>query len=222
MTCRRNSSPRGPWRERGASRLLCLEGPSGRREDRLFAALPDLLRPGDLLVFNDTRVMRARLFGRKESGGRLEILVERLLGPDQVLAHVRASKSPKPGRLLRLESGHALECLGREGELFHLRALDADFPALMERHGHMPAAPLHPRPDEVADAERYQTLYARRLGAVAAPTAGLHFDAAMLDRLASPGCRLRPTSPCTSAPAPSSRCGWRTWTSTACTRNGWR
>ena len=176
-----------PLARRGASRLLCLDGPSGRLEDRLFAALPDLLRPGDLLVFNDTRVMRARLFGRKESGGRLEILVERLLGPDQVLAHVRASKSPKPGARLRLESGHVLECLGREGELFHLRALDADFPALMERHGHMPLPPYIQRPDEVADLERYQTLYARRLGAVAAPTAGLHFDEEMLTRLAAQG-----------------------------------
>ena len=180
-----------PLARRGASRLLCLDGPSGRLEDRLFAALPDLLRPGDLLVFNDTRVMRARLFGRKESGGRLEILVERLLGPDQVLAHVRASKSPKPGGRLRLESGDALECLGREGELFRLRALDADFPALMERHGHMPLPPYIQRPDEVADLERYQTVYARRLGAVAAPTAGLHFDAEMLAAAGGPGGRLR-------------------------------
>ena len=176
-----------PLERRGASQLLCLDGPSGQVDDRLFAALPDLLRPGDLLVFNDTRVMRARLFGRKESGGRLEILVERLLGPDQVMAHVRASKSPKPGGRLWLDSGDALECLGREGELFHLRALDADFPGLMERHGHMPLPPYIQRPDEVADLERYQTLYARRLGAVAAPTAGLHFDAEMLARLAAQG-----------------------------------
>ncbi len=176
-----------PLERRGASRLLCLDGPSGRVEDRLFADLPDLLRPGDLLVFNDTRVMRARLFGRKESGGRIEILVERLLGPDQALAHVGSSKPPRTGGRLRLESGEVLECLGREGDLFHLRTLDSDFPELMERHGHMPLPPYIQRPDEAADLERYQTLYARRLGAVAAPTAGLHFDADMLARLAALG-----------------------------------
>jgi len=172
-----------PLASRGASRLLCLEGATGRVEDRRFADLPDLLRPGDLLVFNDTRVMRARLFGRKESGGRVELLVERLLGADQALAHLRSSKSPKTGGRLVLESGARLECLGREGDLFHLLALDLDFPTLMERYGHIPLPPYIQRPDEAEDLERYQTLYARRLGAVAAPTAGLHFDAAMLERL---------------------------------------
>jgi len=176
-----------PLARRGASRLLCLDGPTGQVSDRHFTDLPDLLRPGDLLVFNDTRVMRARLFGRKETGGRVEILVERLLGPDQVLAHVRSSKSPKAGGRLWLDSGEVLECLGREEELFRLRAPDGDFPALMERRGHMPLPPYIQRPDEAEDRERYQTLYARRLGAVAAPTAGLHFDAEMLARLAGLG-----------------------------------
>ena len=176
-----------PLPHRGASRLLCLNGPTGEVVDRRFADLPDLLRPGDLLVFNDTRVMRARLFGRKETGGQVEILVERLLGPDEVLAQVRASKSPKPDGRLVLASGEILECLGREGEFFRLRTRDGDFPGLMERHGHMPLPPYIQRPDEAADQERYQTVYSRRLGAVAAPTAGLHFDADMLARLAELG-----------------------------------
>ena len=176
-----------PLARRGASRLLCLDGPTGAVSDRHFADLPALLRPGDLLVFNDTRVMRARLFGHKASGGRVEILVERLLGPDRVLAQVRASKSPKPGGRLLLESGAALECLGREGEFFQLRALDSDFPTLMERHGHIPLPPYIQRPDEETDLERYQTVYSRRPGAVAAPTAGLHFDADMLQRLGDLG-----------------------------------
>ena len=176
-----------PLARRGASRLLCLDGPTGAVSDRHFADLPALLRPGDLLVFNDTRVMRARLFGHKASGGRVEILVERLLGPDRVLAQVRASKSPKPGGRLLLESGAALECLGREGEFFQLRALDSDFPTLMERHGHIPLPPYIQRPDEETDLERYQTVYSRRPGAVAAPTAGLHFDVDMLQRLADLG-----------------------------------
>ena len=176
-----------PLARRGASRLLCLDGPTGAVTDRHFADLPTLLRPGDLLVFNDTRVMRARLFGHKASGGRVEILVERLLGPDRVLAQVRASKSPKAGGRLVLESGAALECLGREGEFFELRALDGDFPTLMERHGHMPLPPYIQRPDEDTDLERYQTVYSRRPGAVAAPTAGLHFDADMLQRLVDLG-----------------------------------
>lgn len=183
---------------RGASRLLCLDGLSGKVTDRHFAALPTLLRAGDLLIFNDTRVMRARLFGRKETGGRVEILVERLLAADEVLAHVRASKSPQAGRRLLLETGTGegaeaeaagatLECLGREGEFFRLRALEGDFPTLMERQGHIPLPPYIQRPDEETDLERYQTVYSRHPGAVAAPTAGLHFDADMLQRLADLG-----------------------------------
>jgi len=176
-----------PLARRGASRMLCLDGLGSQVSDRHFTDLPDLLSPGDLLVFNDTRVMRARLFGRKETGGRVEILVERLLGPDLVLAHVRSSNPPKAASRLWLDSGEALECLGREGDLFRLRDQDGDFPALMERRGHIPLPPYIQRPDEAADQERYQTLYARRLGAVAAPTAGLHFDAEMLARLADMG-----------------------------------
>jgi len=176
-----------PLEQRSASRLLCLDGPSGGLQDLHFVNLPGLLRPGDLLVFNDTRVMRARLFARKETGGRLEILVERLIGQRDVLAHVRSSKSPKPGGRILLEGGETLECIGRDGELFRLHALDGDFPRLMARYGHMPLPPYIQRPDDRADLERYQTVYARREGAVAAPTAGLHFDQAMLGRLEAMG-----------------------------------
>ena len=179
-----------PLAERGASRLLCLDGPSGALRDRRFADLPGLLRPGDLLVFNDTRVLRARLFARKETGGRVEILVERLLSPREALAHVRASKPLRAGGRIRVEDGAVLECLDRQEALFRLRALDQDFPTLLARHGHLPLPPYIQRPDTSDDLERYQTVYARREGAVAAPTAGLHFDRAMLTRLEALGIGL--------------------------------
>jgi S-adenosylmethionine:tRNA ribosyltransferase-isomerase len=176
-----------PLPRRGDSRLLALDGPTGAVRDLAFADLPDLLSPGDLLVFNNTRVMRARLFGRKASGGRVEILVERILASDQALAQVRASKSPKAGGRILLAGGEVLEVLGREGAMFRLSAVGAVFADLMERHGHVPLPPYIQRPDEAADLDRYQTVFARREGAVAAPTAGLHFDGAMLDRLAGLG-----------------------------------
>ena len=176
-----------PLPERGDSRLLALEATDPAPRDLLFADLPGLLRPGDLLVFNNTRVMRARLFGHKETGGRVEVLIERLLGPDLALAQVRASKSPKPGTRIRLDGGGALEALARDGDLFELRALDEPFPNLMETQGHLPLPPYIERPDDAADAERYQTVYGTQVGAVAAPTAGLHFDRDMLGRLADLG-----------------------------------
>ena len=176
-----------PLPGRGDSRLLALDGSNGALRDWHFADLPALLRPGDLLVFNNTRVMRARLFGQKVSGGRVEILVERVLAQDQALAQIRASKSPKPGARILLGGGETLEVLGREGDLYLLRALDAGFADLMQRHGHVPLPPYIARPDEAADLERYQTVFASREGAVAAPTAGLHFDGAMLTRLADLG-----------------------------------
>ena len=178
-----------PLRERGASRLLALNGTEGAREDLRFSDLPRLLRPGDLLVFNNTRVMRARLFGEKDSGGRVEILVERVLDPTTVLAQVRASKAPKTGRLIHLDAGARIEVLGRDDDLFRLRALDETFPDLMAAQGHLPLPPYIQRADDGDDAERYQTVYARHEGAVAAPTAGLHFDREMLGRLAALGIR---------------------------------
>jgi S-adenosylmethionine:tRNA ribosyltransferase-isomerase len=176
-----------PLPQRGDSRLLALDGGSGALRDLAFADLPDLLQTGDLLVFNNTRVMRARLHGRKESGGRIEILVERLLTADLALAQVRASKAPKPGVRILLPGGEVLEVRGRDGDMWRLRSLAAGFSDLMHRHGHVPLPPYIRRPDELADQERYQTVFARREGAVAAPTAGLHFDAVMLARLADLG-----------------------------------
>lgn len=172
-----------PLPERSASRLLCLDGPTGTVADRTFPDLPRLLSQGDLLVFNDTRVMRARLFGRKVSGGRVEVLIERLIDEGKALAQVRASKALKPGTFVLLDDNERLQVLGREGDLFRLACADATFAELMERHGHVPLPPYIRRPDEAADLERYQTVYGHREGAVAAPTAGLHFDQPMLARL---------------------------------------
>ena len=184
-----------PAEQRRASRLLCLDGASGELADRQFVDLPALLNPGDLLVLNDTRVIPARLSGQKETGGRVEVLVERLLNGHELLAHVRASKSPKPGTVLILSPTVRAIMLGREGELFHLRITDDSNPgrpllAILEELGHMPLPPYIQRADESADRERYQTVFAERPGAVAAPTAGLHFDQAMLDQLVGQGIEI--------------------------------
>jgi S-adenosylmethionine:tRNA ribosyltransferase-isomerase len=176
-----------PPARRGDSRLLCLDGPTGEAADRRFSDLPDLLEPGDLLVFNDTRVMAARLLGRKATGGRAEVLVERVLAPDRALAHVRASKAPRPGSRIEIGDSAVLEVAGRREDLFELVSEGPGFFELMERAGHMPLPPYIRRSDAGIDAERYQTVYARRPGAVAAPTAGLHFDEPMLRRLAERG-----------------------------------
>jgi S-adenosylmethionine:tRNA ribosyltransferase-isomerase len=175
-----------PAERRGDSRLLCLDGPSGELRDRMFQDLPELLQPGDLLVFNNTRVMAARLYGHKASGGRVELLIERLLGEREALAHVRASKSPQIGGELRVE-GERLTVLDRDDGLFRLALEEGSFLALMAQHGHMPLPPYIRRADSAEDESRYQTVYAQTPGAVAAPTAGLHFDQAMLDRLAAMG-----------------------------------
>ena len=175
-----------PLAERTASRLLVLQ--DGLVADRLFTDLVEYLQPGDLLVMNNTRVIPARLFGQKDTGGKVEVLVERVVDAHRVLAHVRASKSPKPGSLLQLEGKIRAEVTGREGELFCLRfAGEQPVVDLLERHGHMPLPPYIERADAAADRERYQTVFAERQGAVAAPTAGLHFDQAMLDALAEKG-----------------------------------
>lgn len=176
-----------PLAERTASRLLVLDGASGEHRDRMFGDLPTLLDPKDLLVFNDTRVLPARLFARKETGGQAEILVERLVAPRRVTAQVRASKSPRPGTQLLLADGARLTVVGREDDFFVLESASADFADLMSRHGHTPLPPYIDRPDDAVDRERYQTVYGRRDGAVAAPTAGLHFDAVMLGRLQAMG-----------------------------------
>ncbi|ROZ85534.1 tRNA preQ1(34) S-adenosylmethionine ribosyltransferase-isomerase QueA [Pseudomonas neustonica] len=177
---------RHPLAERRASRLLCLDGPSGALSDRHFADLLDYLRPGDLMVFNNTRVIPARLFGRKETGGQLEVLVERVLDEYRVLAHIRSSKSPKPGSRILLDGEGVAEMVARHDALFELRFAEPVLP-LLDRIGHMPLPPYIDRPDEEADRERYQTVYAKRQGAVAAPTAGLHFDQALLQAIADKG-----------------------------------
>ncbi len=180
---------RYPMPERTASRLLIMDGNTGELDHQTFKALPTLLQAGDLLVFNNTRVIAARLFGRKATGGKIEILIERVLGTHEALAHVRASKSPKAGALLLLEDEQTqLQVLGRQADLFHLRAPgDEPLLAILERLGHIPLPPYIDRQDQASDRERYQTVYAQKPGAVAAPTAGLHFDQAMLDTLAAMG-----------------------------------
>ncbi|MGP3790814.1 tRNA preQ1(34) S-adenosylmethionine ribosyltransferase-isomerase QueA [Pseudomonas sp. B392_1p] len=177
---------RHPLAERRASRLLVVDGASGAIAHRSFVDLLDYLRAGDLLVFNNTRVIPARLFGQKATGGKLEILIERVLDTRRVLAHVRSSKSPKPGSRILIEGGGEAEMLARHDALFELRFTEDVLP-LLERVGHMPLPPYIDRPDEEADRERYQTVYAERAGAVAAPTAGLHFDEALLAAIGDKG-----------------------------------
>ncbi len=178
-----------PAAERSASRLLDGRGPSPT--DRVFRDLPDLLQAGDLLVFNNTRVIKARLYGHKATGGAVEALVERVLPGNEVWAHLRASKSPKPGSKLRLAEAFNAEVLGRccpDDGMFHLR-FEADPLVLLERHGHVPLPPYITHADDADDVRRYQTVFASQPGAVAAPTAALHFDEAVLARLAAKGIR---------------------------------
>lgn len=175
-----------PPEHRGESRLLDLSG--GTPQDRTFAALVEQLNPNDLLIFNDTQVIPARLFGRKESGGKVELLVERITGSHQVLAHIRASKAPKPGTQLLLEDAVEVEVIGRQEALFEVR-FDASRPVIewLEQYGRMPLPPYIEREAGEEDSERYQTIYARHKGAVAAPTAGLHFTDALLQQLKEKG-----------------------------------
>jgi S-adenosylmethionine:tRNA ribosyltransferase-isomerase len=175
-----------PLAARSASRMLVLDGRTGERADHMFDELPQLLKPNDLLVFNDTRVLPARVLGRKPTGGRVELLLERVLGPRKALVHLRASHKPHLGGEIELP-GRARARVGpRSGELIEIE-LDRDLVPYLEQHGQTPLPPYIARPPDAADRERYQTVFARELGAVAAPTAGLHFDAAMLDRLAARG-----------------------------------
>lgn len=175
-----------PLRERTASRLLHLQK-GGGVQDRVFTDLTSLLRPGDLLVFNDTRVIPARLHGHKQSGGKIEILIERITNDCEAIAQVRASKSPKEGSALLLADGTELLVAGREKEFFQLQSKGESIHSILGRLGHMPLPPYIHREDNAMDAERYQTVYAEHAGAVAAPTAGLHFDNELLGKLAAAG-----------------------------------
>ncbi|CAH0532844.1 S-adenosylmethionine:tRNA ribosyltransferase-isomerase [Vibrio stylophorae] len=183
---------RYPQPDRSASRLLQLEGNGGALTDRQFKDVVDLIQPGDLVVFNNTRVIPARMYGQKASGGKLEVLVERVLDEHSVLAHVRSSKSPKPGTQLLLGVDHGLaveaEMVARHDALFEIRfAGEQTVLQILEQIGHMPLPPYIDRPDEDSDKERYQTVYNEKPGAVAAPTAGLHFDDAILAQLKAKG-----------------------------------
>jgi S-adenosylmethionine:tRNA ribosyltransferase-isomerase len=171
---------RQPTARRSDSRLLHLDGRKGALIDRRFADLPQLLRSGDLLVFNDTRVIPARLHGHKPTGGKVELLLERVVGGGRALVQMRSSKAPAAGSLVQLDGGVVATVLGRDDD-FWLLDFGTDPAALFERHGEMPLPPYLRRAAEDFDRERYQTVYARVPGAVAAPTAGLHFDAELLD-----------------------------------------
>ena len=177
-----------PLETRSASRLLCLDGNTGKLEHKQFSELTELVQPGDLLVFNDTRVIPARLFGQKASGGKVEVLIERLQGEQRALVHLRSSRSPKVGAKLILEGGVKAEVIGRQDNLFQLQFdPQGDLMRQLEAHGHMPLPPYMHREDLPSDRERYQTVYNKRPGAVAAPTAGLHFDQPLLDQLKEMG-----------------------------------
>ncbi|MER2526577.1 MAG: tRNA preQ1(34) S-adenosylmethionine ribosyltransferase-isomerase QueA [Candidatus Competibacter denitrificans] len=177
-----------PPAQRGDSRLLALDGATGQIADRRFGELLELLRPDDLLVFNDTRVIPARLSGRKASGGRVELLVERVLDEQRALVQIRANRAPKPGSLLVLDAGGTATVVDRQQDLFEIRAdIDQPLPTWLEQHGRLPLPPYITREPTAHDAERYQTVYARQPGAVAAPTAGLHFDQALLNRISEMG-----------------------------------
>jgi S-adenosylmethionine:tRNA ribosyltransferase-isomerase len=171
-----------PLPERGSSRLLVLDGAAGGVADRHFADLPRLLRAGDLLVLNDTRVLPARLIGRKLTGGRVELLLERVTAPRRALMQVRASHAPQAGATIELPGGAHARVEGRRGQLFDL-AFDCDVAGLLDARGEVPLPPYIEREADAHDRERYQTVFARNAGAVAAPTAGLHFDREMLVRL---------------------------------------
>lgn len=173
-----------PTRERTASRLLVLNKSTGTIAHRQFTDLPDYLNPGDLIVFNDSRVLPARLSGTKKSGGKIEILIERVLDKQHALAHIRASHAPKSGAIIALANDHSATVQARERNLYKLFfPSTANVVTLLYQIGHIPLPPYIKRPDEAIDTKRYQTVYSRVDGSVAAPTAGLHYDDALLQRL---------------------------------------
>ncbi len=174
-----------PAPERTGSRLLHVDADS-KTIDRQFSGLIDLLNPNDLLVFNNTRVIKARLFGQKDSGGKVEVLIERITATHQALAHIKASKSPKAGSHLRLANAFDVQVTGRSNDLFELSFVEPVLEQL-DRYGHVPLPPYIKHAEEAGDEERYQTVYAKHPGAVAAPTAGLHFDEDLLQRLTDKG-----------------------------------
>ena len=180
-----------PPEDRDGGRLLHLDPVRGERRDLHFRSFPELLRPGDLLVLNDSRVLQARLYAEKATGGRVELLLERLLDTRTALAQARNGSSLRPGAELGIAAGAAVRLEGRENGFFRIRALGGDsLPELLRRYGRVPLPPYLKREAEAADRERYQTVYARRPGSVAAPTAGLHFTRGLLERIAARGVRI--------------------------------
>ena len=176
-----------PLTERVASRLLRLDAELDQITDSQFTDFEQWIDPGDLLVFNDTRVIPARLYGRKQSGGKVEVLVERIIDDSTLLAHVRASKAPPAGSRLMLEDRIDCEMVARQGDLFVLKQEDRPWLEWLEQVGHIPLPPYIQRDDQASDRERYQTVFAKHPGAVAAPTAGLHFDIALIEKLEQKG-----------------------------------
>ncbi len=177
-----------PLPERSASRLLCMNSNTGQLADRQFTDFIELIHKDDLLVFNNTQVMPARLFGSKISGGKVEILIERIIDDRHAIAHVKASKSPKPGTLIKLDRGYCCEVQGRADDLFHLEFKNGDdVRRILGQIGHIPLPPYITRTDDETDLTRYQTVFAKEAGAVAAPTAGLHFDQAMMEAIQAKG-----------------------------------
>ncbi len=184
-----------PPKHRTDSRLLVVQPQVDgvQLQDVQFPQILDFLQPNDLMVFNNTRVIPARLFGQKATGGKVELLIERVLDERRVLSHIRASNAPKAGARLQISEAFEVEVLGRDGALFELQLVppqDETILSLIERHGHMPLPPYIERQDEQADQERYQTVYGEKPGAVAAPTAGLHFDEALLEQIQAKGVEI--------------------------------
>ncbi|MDP2901672.1 MAG: tRNA preQ1(34) S-adenosylmethionine ribosyltransferase-isomerase QueA [Methylovulum sp.] len=177
-----------PLPDRDASRLLCVNRNNGQLSDKQFTDFIDLIHARDVLVFNDTKVIPARLFGKKQSGGKIEILIERIQGDHHAIAHVKASKAPKAGTLIALDGGFCCVVLGREDDLFRLEFKgDSSLLQILAQVGHIPLPPYITRADDESDLTRYQTVFAQIAGAVAAPTAGLHFDLAMLEKIKAKG-----------------------------------
>ncbi|MGN0903297.1 MAG: tRNA preQ1(34) S-adenosylmethionine ribosyltransferase-isomerase QueA [Succinivibrio sp.] len=177
-----------PSEKRTGCRMLCLDGESGTFSDQHFYDLKNYLKPGDLLVFNDTKVIPARMYGKKDSGGALEFLIERLLSDTSALTHLKASKAPKEGALLHIDGGYDVVVKGRQGELFEIETIGGtSLLDILDKVGHIPLPPYIDRPDETLDRERYQTVYSKVPGAVAAPTAGLHFDEEQISSLKEMG-----------------------------------
>jgi len=177
-----------PLAERTASRLLCLNKHSGQLQDNFFSNFINLIQPNDLLVFNDTKVIPARLYGKKSTGGKVEILIERVLDAHHAIAHLKASKSPKADAVIELENGFQCRVLGREEDLFQLEFLgEQTLLSILDSIGHIPLPPYITRADNQTDFKRYQTVFAKQQGAVAAPTAGLHFDDEMMAKIKAKG-----------------------------------